>query len=254
MVLAILTFLPIGTQTSLAEYIGVEGCYVYTVAQLTFGAILIISGFGMAVFRFQCLKMRLMTKEERKVLMKKIIIGDVLAVVLLVAMGIFIVIHVGWERAIFYRYCMNMDPMLGNVLITYSGDLHDNDLTSFDKMLRATPLLFAQVFIIGEILIYAIIIRNLWKSDYEFVKSKTISDLQRRERNQKNLITLKGQISTFVIEMVMSTALLVFLTIYPNMSPSLLPILWILCGSLISIPQLISSHEMKRFLRDQFGL
>ena len=254
MVLAILTLLPIGTQSSLVEFIGVGGCYVFTVAELTFGAILIISGFGMAVFRYQCLKMRLMTKEERKVLMKKIIVGDVLAVVILVAMGIFIVIHVGWERAIFYRYCMNMDPMIGNVLITYSGDLHDNDLTSFDKMLRATPLLFAQVFIIGEILIYAIIIRNLWKSDYEFVKSKTISDLQRRERNQKNLITLKGQISTFVIEMVMSTALLVFLTIYPNMSPSLLPILWILCGSLISIPQLLSSHEMKRFLRDQFGL
>ena len=243
-----MTLLPIATQTPMFEFFGVEGCYFYTVSQVTYGSVLVIGGFGMAVFRLLCLKKRMMTKEERKATMNRILIAEVLITLAIVFSIILGVVHVGWERAIFY--CMGMDSLQGEILAAYAGNISGKEFTAMDKILRSTPIILAQGLIIGEVLIYAKIIRDLWRKDQEFVKKKIISFDQKQERNQKNLITLKGQIYSFVMEMIMSTTMVVFLTIYPEMSPSLMPILWTVGGSLISVSHLLSSHELKRFLKD----
>ena len=244
-----MTLLPIATQTPMFEFFGVEGCYFYTVSQVTSGSVLVVGGFGMVVYRLLCLQKTMMTKEERKATMKRILIAEVLIVLVLVFSIILGVVHVGWERAIFYRYCRGIDSLQGEILAAYTGNISGKEFTALDKILRSTPIILAQGLIIGEVLIYAKIIRDLWRKDQEFVKKKIISFDQKQERNQKNLITLKGQIYSFVMEMIMSTTMVVFLTIYPEMSPSLMPVLWTVGGSLISVPHLLSSHELKRFLK-----
>ena len=244
-----MTLLPIATQTPMFEYIGIKGCYFYTVSQVTGGSVVVIGGFGMSVFRLLCLWKKMITKEEGKSTMKKILIAEVLIGLALVFTIILGVVHVGWERAIFYRYCMGMDSLQGEIFATYAGNLSGKEFTTLDKILRSTPIILAQGLITGEVLIYAKIISDLWRQDQEFVRKKIISFDQKQERNQKNLITLKGQIYSFVMEMIMSTTMVVFLTIYPEMSPSLMPILWTVGGSLISVPHLLSSHELKRYLK-----
>ena len=245
-----MTLISIATQTPMFEYIGIEGCYFYTVSQVTSGSFLVIGGFGMAVYRLLCLQRRMMTKEERKSMMKRILVAKILIALALVFTILLGVVHVGWERAIFYRYCMGMDSLQGEVLAAYTGNISGKEYTSLDKILRSTPIILAQGLIIGEVLIYTKIVRDLWKKDQEFVRKKIISFDQKQERSQKNLITLKGQISSFVMEMIMSTTMIVFLMIYPEMSPSLMPILWTIGGSLISVSHLLSSHELKSFLKD----
>ena len=73
----------------------------------------------------------------------------------------------------------------------------------------------------------------------------------RKERNHKNVLTLKGQVCTFFIGMSHSFYILLHVSSF-SFDPSTMAISLIVNSTLISVTQLVSSHELQRFLQRCF--
>ena len=84
-------------------------------------------------------------------------------------------------------------------------------------------------------------------------KMKIITEQIRRERHQKNVITLKGQVAGFVVEMAYVTYVAIHSSNFSLVDPSIMPISQIIGATAISVAQLLASHEMKRFLKNKLN-
>ena len=87
--------------------------------------------------------------------------------------------------------------------------------------------------------IYAWILFNLWKHDKDIHENGIITEPMKKERNQKNVITLYGQVATFVVETAISILILVHLS-KSTAEVSFLPISQVVGSTTISIIQLAS--------------
>ena len=110
-----------------------------------------------------------------------------------------------------------------------------------------------QALFIAELAIYAWILYNLWKHDKENHKSGVITEPMKRERNQKNVITLYGQVLTFGVETAANIYIMVNIA-KSKAEVSFYPITIIVSSTIISVIQLATSHEMRRFLKNRFDL
>ena len=102
--------------------------------------------------------------------------------------------------------------------------------------------------------VYLWIISQLWKHNRENFKEKVITEDMRIERNQKNIITLKGQIVTFMIEFAYGIFSFFLANNLSFADPSVIVITKIVGSTTISVVQLFASHEMKRFIRSHFNM
>ena len=68
-------------------------------------------------------------------------------------------------------------------------------------------------------------------------------------RNRKNVITLSGQVTSFIVEFLTSMIYLAQIFYHDLADPSHQPILLIFASTIISCVQLGSSHELKRFVK-----
>ena len=107
-----------------------------------------------------------------------------------------------------------------------------------------------QLIVAGEMIIYIRLCYVLWNHD-EGMKDKISSD-DLRQRKRKNIISLSGQVISFFVEFFIS--ILPFATIFSQnlVDTSLIPILFITSTSIISIGQLWTSHELKRYIKSKF--
>ena len=121
-----------------------------------------------------------------------------------------------------------------------------------NKALRNGPQVIGHCLILLELLIYLWIIYHLWKHDKENEKEKIITIKMREQRNQKNIVTLKGQMITFVVEMLYSTYLAVHNVYSPFGDASIVPIMLIVLSTSVSVVQIMTSHEMVRFIKRHF--
>ena len=135
---------------------------------------------------------------------------------------------------------------------TYRNNHHFNELHL--KWLRFGLHLFGQVLFTVELVIYAWILYNLWKHDKKNHSEGIITEPMKRERNQKNVITIYGQVSSFLVETAFNIYTLVQFSNLSLFEASLMPISQIVSSTIISTIQLATSHEMRRFLKNQFNL
>ena len=71
-----------------------------------------------------------------------------------------------------------------------------------------------------------------------------------RQRNHKNVITLYGQMASFVVEIVMSTYVIFHALINQSITdPSVMTINTIVTFSVIALTQFFTSHELRRFVK-----
>ena len=120
------------------------------------------------------------------------------------------------------------------------------------KTLRFTPAIIGHLFIPLELFIYMRIIYHLWKHDKENFQHKIITESMRQERNRKNVITLRGQVICFVIEMAFAIYLFIHTANFEFADASVMPITIIIASTIISIVQISSAHEMMRFIKRHF--
>ena len=245
-IVSIMTTVPIAVQTPMFEIFGRKACYVFWLANFTYVWKLVTSGTGMAVYRLFCLKYIFKRNLNTKSMARKIQTAEMIVTLGAILTQATLFNIYGWEKAVNYQECMDLGHKQVEALQQYKTKDY-NDLIF--KGLRAFLGFVARCFILLEFLIYLWIVYHLWKHDEQSFKEKVISNHMRKERNHKNIITLKGQMTTFLIEIIYS----IYLAMH-NFNPdftdaSVKSISLIIVSTIVSIVQIFTSHEMMRFVR-----
>ena len=152
----------------------------------------------------------------------------------------------GWEKAVFYQYCMDQGHLKAKVINEHS---YDSTYDNYIWALRLTPLFITMILPLAEFTIYTAISWHLWKHDKRSVENKTITNRMRRDRNDKNVITLSGQAGTFVVELIVTIYVIIHVKNLSIADPSLMPIILTITNTVLSISQFVTSHELKRFVK-----
>ena len=157
----------------------------------------------------------------------------------------------GWENAVNYQFCMDMEKMEVEALLRYKNLLTEFDLA---MILRLGIGVVISLMLIGELTIYVGIAYYLWNHDKRSQLNKTITVTMRKERNQKNVITLGGQAFAFFVEII-TAVYVMFHMKYTNLTdPSTMSIVILTTNSIVSLSQLVSSHELKRYLKTEWNI
>ena len=100
---------------------------------------------------------------------------------------------------------------------------------------------------VAEMAIYIKLYYMLWKHDQGMKVLLSVDNLHQRKR--KNIISLSGQVLSFCVEFFTSLFILANVFSSDLVDISLTPIVKITCTSIISISQLWTSHELKRYIK-----
>ena len=235
----------VALQRPMSQFVGAEGCITYTVcvcALFHWGA---IGGFLMALYRLLCIISKPM---EIRTLMT---IG--LAILFCVTTNIVVLYNnfTTWESSPVFAFCSaKSSPKVNHP----DNDTNSGSNENTVKILRALNIFVGQTLLISELCIYGYIIRDLSKHDEKYYQNKTITRQMLQMRKEKNVITLRGQISSFLIES--ATAMFFITSIFiSGMSDdtSYIPFLMVFHPTTVAISQLLTSHEMRRYVKSKFN-
>ena len=150
----------------------------------------------------------------------------------------------GWEQTAMYQFCMNYSSEKANILNNYQDYPYHN----LGKFLRSTAVFICQCLILGEVFIYCRIVYCLTKKNESMQSEGLITKNMQHQRYKKNVITLSGQIITFIVEILCSIFILFQVIYFDLTDPSLMPLLVITVSSIISGTQFVSSPELRRYV------
>ena len=245
-ILSIMTTVPIAIQTPTAKVFGEKACYLFWLANITYIWKLITSGTGMALYRLFCLKYLFKRNLNTKSMARKIQAAETIVTLGAILTYATLFNMYGWENSVTYQECMD----LGHEQVE---TLHQHRIEDYNDLVW--KFIFAFLGFTGrfcmllELVIYFWLIYRLWKQDEENYKDKVITDDTRKERKHKNLITLKGQVLTFVIEMSCSIYIAIHNSDPAFVDASTKSISLVICSTIISVVQILTSNEMMRFVR-----
>ena len=104
--------------------------------------------------------------------------------------------------------------------------------------------------VVGEMIIYIRLCYTLWNHDEGMKNKISLDDL--RQRKMKNIISLSGQVMSFFVESFISILFIANIFNQNLVDASLFPIIFNTSTSMISIFQLWTSHELKRYINSKF--
>ena len=207
----------------------------------------------MATFRLFCLGNLFTEKELKRTMARKILFAEMILTIVIVLLGFLSAEVLGVEEYIFYQFCTNQNPMHAKTMAAYTRNISLKDPTLVDTFIKIASVLIFQALVVGELVIYIKIIYNLWKHNKTFHQEGVISLQDRKHRNHKNVITLKGQILSFLVEIIGSSLTIAFLALSSNDGPSHMPIIMTFIHTIISLSQFISSHDLKQHVKQSLG-
>ena len=248
---SIMVMISIVTQTPMASIFGGQNaCHIFWIANMAYTLKMVTSGTGMAIYRLVCFDNLFKRHLDTKKMAKKIIIVEWLVIFVVTSMKAFSI--GGWENAFTHRYCMNIGKTYAQSLHDYNNSKEYNDILC--KIIRFFPNVVFQIMILVQLFIYLKIIYQMWKHDLVHYRNNVITEDTRKERHRKNVVTLRGQVFTFAIEFFYGIIIMIFNTKNSFGDPSRIVISKIIGSTVISLVQLLTSHEMKRFLKNRFRL
>ena len=106
-----------------------------------------------------------------------------------------------------------------------------------------------QALFVAEFVIYIRIVYKLWGNDQRMKDKISKDDFLQRKR--KNVITLSGQCFSFFIEFLTSLFMIIQIAINDLGDTSVMPIVIITSSCIISMSQLWTSHESRRFIKSK---
>ena len=238
-----MNILPIATQIPLTDFIN---CDTFWIIQGAFGTTSTLGGFGMAVYRFLSMKYKLTSVDWRKSIVRKIIIFESLVTTLFILTVFFGSSYSNQQKSIFHQFCRNANPEMMDILSEYQNPEKEENTTLW--YFRVSVLFIFQCLMAGELSIYFRLVHDMWKHDTVSLIRNIITPAIRQERKRKNIITLEGQISCFIFKLSTCTFFIVTIVFNVKNAPSLMPFFWISCTSLISVSELLASHELREYL------
>ena len=241
-----MTTIPIATQTPMSAIFGQRACqYFWTTTQI-YTWKMATSGMGMAVYRFLCYQYLFKRKLNTKSMARKILLVEWLLIAGMILSTVTCYNMFGWEKAVYYQFCMDIGH--DQVETLHQHKIEDyNDLVW--KFIFAFLGFTGRFCMLLELVIYFWLIYRLWKQDEENYKDKVITDDTRKERKHKNVVTLRGQVLTFVIEMSCSIYIAIHNSDPAFVDASTKSISLVICSTIISVVQILTSNEMMRFVR-----
>ena len=245
-----MTLAPIAIQTPMKTIFGQKACFVYWVSNQMYLLKTTTSGAGMAVYRLLCFQFLYKRNLNTKTMVRKIRTAEWMVILGVMASFATSFYMYGWDKSILYQYCMDEGHEKVEILHQYNIQEYNNFLF---KALQVIPGTIIRSLILLELLIYLWIIYHLWKHDKENCEQKVITQQMRNQRNHKNIITLKGQIITFVIEIVYFLYIAVHTFDSAFVDASVMPMSLIIISTVTSVVQILTSHEMMRFLKSYFN-
>ena len=250
-VVSIMTAVPIAIQTPMAKVFGEKSCYFFWVANNIYLWKLITSGLGMAIYRLICFKFLFKRNLNTKSMARKTMAIEWIVVGGALVTSATLFSMYGWEKAPNYQYCKDIGHEQVETLRNYKIDQYNTLVFMGTQVFLG---LVGRSFILLELLIYLWIVYHLWKHDEENFRDKIITDQMRRARNHKNVITLRGQVITFLIEILYSIYLIFHNAQADFVDASFTSISLIISSTIISLVQILTSHEMMRFVKRHFNL
>ena len=115
------------------------------------------------------------------------------------------------------------------------------------QLLRTSQVVIGMGLGIAEATIYVRICYGLWKHDIRMKDKISSNDFQQRKR--KNVITLSGQLSSFIVELIGQFFVLAQIFNNELADPSVMALSFINVTTFISVSQLWTSHELMRYIR-----
>ena len=249
--LSTMTIVPIATQTPMNKFFGRIGCHMFWTGHMIYQWGMIMSGVGMAVYRLICFHFLFKRNLDNKSILRYILLTELALSVGLISMSAVSLNKFGWEKAVLFQFCMDIGSDKVEAIDRINQE-QDNDL--FFKILRFVPVALAQALVVVEFIIYIWIIFHLWKHDRQVHQSGVITEHMKKERNQKNVITLVGQIASFSVEIAFGIYTSIHVSNLSHIDSSVMPIFVIVGSTVISVVQICTSHEMKRFVASEFNL
>ena len=150
------------------------------------------------------------------------------------------------QNTVFHQFCNNASPEMIDILIEYQNPGHiDNTLLVY---FRVSVLFIALCLIVGELVIYVKLIFDMWKHDNISLLRNIITPAIRKERKMKNIITLEGQFALFMFKLFSCTFFILSVVFNFRNAPSLMPFCWITSTTLISVSELLASHDLREYL------
>ena len=240
------------TQTPMASVFGgQDACHIFWIANMVYSLKLVTSGTGMAIYRLVCFNNLFKRHLDTKRMARKVIIVEWIVIFGVTLMKAFSMVG-GWEKAFIHRYCMNIGQTYAQTLHDFNNSKESNDI--LNKIIRLFPNVLFLIMILVQFFIYLKILYQLWKHDVMNTRNNVITENVRKERHKKNVITLRGQVVTFAIEFFYAIIMMIYNSKNSFVDPSRIVIDKIIGSTVISLVQLLTSHEMKRFLKDRCRL
>lgn len=243
MICLMMNILPIATQIPLSDFVD---CDAFWIIQGAFGTTLTLGGFGMAIYRFLSMKNRLTSVNWRKSIVRKIIIIESLVTILIILTAFIGSRNSKRHKTVFHQFCRNANPEMMDILSEYQHPEKEVNILLF--YFRVCVLFLAHCLIAGELVIYFGLIFEMWKHDNVSLRRNIITPAIRKERKTKNIITLEGQLACFIFKLSCCSFFIVTIVFNVENAPSLMPFFWISCTSLISVSELLASHDLREYL------
>ena len=233
--LFVMTIGTIAVPTSFHETFGKEECIAYNLMFPTSNVWGIICGFTMGVYRWTC------TKGKRYGI--NYFIGLAFGLMTLLLMNAPFIIDPKTSPG--YQFCIGIQSP------TITTVTNGNDST-LDKILKARFLLVVQALVLSEFMIYVCILKEQQKHNEKHLQEKIINRITFKVRREKNVITLNGQLGIFATRMVLSMLVMITNVFKIQvLDVSELPIVVIMFSYVVTTTQVLSSHEMRKFLKSK---
>ena len=234
--LFIMTIGAIALRTAFQENFGEKACSAYSLMfpmSTLWGT---VCGFTMAVYRLTCING------------KRYNINYFIAVAF--SLVIFLLLNAPFtiepESSPGYQFCIGKKVHVSTV----TSNLNES---MFQRLFRARVLLIIQGLVLSEFVIYLYMLNEQQKHNKKHLQEKIINKTTFNVRKKKNVITLNGQLCIFTTRM--SLSILVVITKILNiqvLEATDVPIILILFPFIITIAQVLSSHEMRRYVKSKF--
>lgn len=230
---------------SLQTYLPAGGCGVFWFASSIASCWMTTSGFAIALLRAIIIKWKVINREKAKQLALKLILMTGLMVAgLSTNIGIAKFLS---GTALTYEFCEGRSAKMHEYIAEYEGASLEN--RRYGVIVVSITIASSQFIIFLELAIYLFLYHHQYKHNKTMQRNGIFSNEVIAQRHRKNVITLSGQTTTFVVEMIGTTIvqLLINVKSIEILEPASFPLCLIVVEAITAITHIWSSPELRRF-------
>ena len=211
--------------------------------------ILVVNGAGMAFYRLLSYKLineitiESINRIKRLILWSQLMIGSFIY-------GLMLLATYYTNMASHLDFCRGYTKDMSYIISEFKNK--DPERTHLGKTMKSIALILGKLIILFEFICYVTIMVSVYLHDRKLANNKVIDTQIMKQRSKKNAVTMTGQFLSFMVELGYAIFTLLLydydgwgMIRYENVS-----ILLIFCWTGITVIQVATSPEIRRFLKE----